>query len=166
MDLTCVARPSLAPFGLFFGMHRKVATRSKGPFELKRNGRKQLGAYEWAESTVTLLHLILLCICCVPVCLCFIFVTLSMCQEHCLNICYMPTCAIYGSDNVLNTLCYVPAPSSNNLCCLRFLHAGWNLCLQWMHPGVQKSITDESWLCVEKCSLPICLKEWGGIVKE
>ena len=63
-------------------------------------------------------------------------------------------------------MCYVLGPSSNNLCCLRLLHAGWNLCLQWMHPGVQKSITDESWPCVEKCSIPICLEKGGRFVKE
>ena len=67
LDSTCVTWSSLAPFGLFLGGHRKVATRWKGPFELKRNQQKQLGAYEWAESTVTLLHLIL---CASAVCLC------------------------------------------------------------------------------------------------
>ena len=160
IGLNIVARSSLAPFGLFLGGHRKVATRSKGPFELKRNRRKQLGAYEWAESTVTLLHLIVLCICYALVCL----MALPMrCLWHCpcarniVLIFAICQCAIYWSGNVPNTLCYVPGPSSNNLCCFWLLHAGRNLCLQWMHPGG---------LCVEECSLPICLKEWVGIVKE
>ena len=75
-----------------------------------------------AQSPFSISSFVHLLCACVPMCG-VIFVALSLCQEHCLNICYMPKCAIYRIGNVPNTLCYVPGPSSNNLCCFRLLHA-------------------------------------------
>ena len=153
IGLNIVARSSLAPFGLFLGGHRKVATRSKGPFELKRNWRKQLGAYEWAESTVTLLHLILLCICYALVCLMA-----------------LPMCDICGIVHVPGTLSwyllYANVLYIGVVMCLihcvmcldqvqtiwaasdSCVHAGWNLCLQWMHNRVSPMKVGHVWKSV------------------